>query len=71
MAMPKVVDDMEDTVGHAYSAMPDRLYLLDAAGRVAFKGGRRPFGFRPAEMEEALILLELDAAQPAGAAGGR
>jgi hypothetical protein len=69
MKMPLLVDRLDDRVGHAYSGMPDRLYVLDRAGKVAYKGGRGPFGFVPGEMEQALILLLLDQAGPAPAAG--
>ena len=60
ITMPMVVDEMDDRVGHAYSGMPDRLYVLDADGRVVYKGGRGPFGFKVGEMEQALIMLLLD-----------
>ncbi len=61
ISMPLLVDEMDDRVGHAYSGMPDRLYVIDRDGRVAYKGGRGPFGFKPAEMEQALLMLLLDA----------
>jgi hypothetical protein len=60
VTMPLLVDTIDDHVGHAYSGMPDRLYVIDASGRIAYQGGRGPFGFRPAEMEQALILLLLE-----------
>jgi hypothetical protein len=60
ITMPMVVDDMDDRVGHLYSGMPDRMYVLDADGRVVYKGGRGPFGFKVGEMEQALIMLLLD-----------
>ena len=60
MTMPLLVDEMDDRVGHAYSGMPDRLYLIDRAGQVAYKGGRGPFGFRPPEMEQALAMALLE-----------
>jgi len=60
ITMPLVVDEMDDRVGHAYSGMPDRLYVIDADGRVAYKGGRGPFGFKVGEMEQALAMLLLD-----------
>jgi Iodothyronine deiodinase len=60
ITMPMVVDDMNDRIGHAYSGMPDRLYVIDAEGRIAYKGGRGPFGFRPAEMEQALAMAILE-----------
>jgi hypothetical protein len=51
---------MDDRVGQAYSGMPDRLYLIDRTGRVAYKGGRGPFGFKPSELEQSLLMLLLD-----------
>ena len=60
ITMPLLVDDLDDRVGHLYSGMPDRLYLIDRAGKVAYKGGRGPFGFRPGELEQAIILNLLE-----------
>ena len=60
ISMPMVVDEMDDRVGHLYSGMPDRLYVIDRDGQVAYKGGRGPFGFKPGEMEQALALSLLD-----------
>jgi hypothetical protein len=60
ITMPMVVDEMDDRVGHAYSGMPDRMYVLDSEGRVAYKGGRGPFGFKVGEMEQSLVMLLLD-----------
>jgi hypothetical protein len=57
ISMPLLVDDVDDRVGHLYSGMPDRLYIVDRDGRVAYKSGRGPFGFRPGEMEQSLLLL--------------
>jgi hypothetical protein len=65
--MPMVVDGMDDRVGHLYSGMPDRLYVLDGDGRVAYKGGRGPFGFKVGEMEQSLAMLLLDAEKSAAA----
>lgn len=63
MSIPLLVDTIDDTVGHAYSGMPDRLYLIDRRGQVAYKGGRGPFGFKPAELGQAIALLLLDEAK--------
>ncbi len=62
ITMPVVIDEMNDWVGHLYSGMPDRLYVIDADSRVAYKSGRGPFGFKPGEMEQALALTLLDKA---------
>lgn len=56
LGMPVLVDTMEDTVGARYSGMPSRLYVLDKSGKVAYKSGRGPFGFKPGECEQALIF---------------
>ncbi|WP_152053867.1 deiodinase family protein [Tautonia marina] len=63
LGMPMVVDSIEDPVGTLYSGMPARLYLIDREGLVAFKSGRGPFGFKPAELEQALALLLMEEAQ--------
>ena len=60
ITMPLLVDTIDDRVGHAYSGMPDRLYVIDRGGRVAYQGGRGPFGFKPNELEQSLILTLLD-----------
>jgi Iodothyronine deiodinase len=64
MSMPVLVDGIDDRVGHAYSGMPDRLYIIDSEGKVAFKSGRGPFWFNPAEMEQALIMMLLEHVSP-------
>ena len=60
MTMSLLVDEIDDPVGHAYSGMPDRLYLIDRQGRVAYKGGRGPFGYKPGELEQSLVMLLMD-----------
>lgn len=59
--MPVVVDDITDPAGTAYSGMPARLYVIDTKGKVAYKSGRGPFGFKPGEMEQALVMALLEA----------
>jgi hypothetical protein len=71
ITIPMVVDDLNDRIGHAYSGMPDRLYVIDAQGRIAYKGGRGPFGFKPAEMEQALVLSLLERSLKSAEAKGR
>lgn len=66
ITMPLLVDDLDDRVGHLYSGMPDRLYLIDRAGKIAYKGGRGPFGFKPGELEQAIILNSLESKVDAG-----
>ena len=57
LGFPMLVDSINDAVGARYSGMPARLYLIDGEGKVAYKSGRGPFGFKPAELEQSLILL--------------
>jgi hypothetical protein len=64
--LPFLVDTTDDAVGTAYSGMPNRLYLIDNEGRVAFKNGRGPFWLYPRQLEQALVLL---LAEQEGAAG--
>ena len=54
--MTTVVDGLDNAVARAYGGWPDRLYLVGADGRIAFQGGEGPFGFKPAELERALLL---------------
>jgi hypothetical protein len=63
ITMRLLVDDVDDRVGHLYSGMPDRLYLIDRAGKIAYKGGRGPFGFKPGELEQAIIFNVHEAAR--------
>jgi len=58
--IPLLVDEIDDSTGNAYSGMPARLYVIDTAGRVAYKSGRGPFGFKTGEMEQALLMTLLD-----------
>ncbi|MCI0702353.1 MAG: deiodinase family protein [Planctomycetia bacterium] len=64
--MTVLVDEISDPVGNAYSGMPARLYVIDPKGKVAYKSGRGPFGFKPGEMEQALVmsLVESSAGEP-------
>jgi Iodothyronine deiodinase len=52
--VPAVVDRFDDATERAYTGWPDRLYLIDREGRVAYKSRPGPFGFKPHELEAAL-----------------
>ena len=41
----------------AYAAWPDRLYLIDMEGKVAYAGGIGPSGFKPIELQQAIVNL--------------
>lgn len=51
---PTVVDTLDNVVERAYSAWPDRLYLVGRDGRITWKGRPGPQGFRPDELEGAI-----------------
>lgn len=56
-AIPLLIDGMDDATERAYSAWPDRLFLVDATGALAFCGAPGPRGFVPAELEAAITKL--------------
>jgi type I thyroxine 5'-deiodinase len=55
--IPALVDDFGNSTDMAYTGWPDRLYVVDREGRIAYKSTPGPFGFKPAEMEQALADL--------------
>jgi hypothetical protein len=54
LTLPVVVDGPDDAIARAYGGWPDRLYLVDRGGRIAYQGGPGPFGFLPEELEQAI-----------------
>lgn len=56
--MPVVVDDIDDQIASAYGALPDRLYLIDCNGTVAYQGERGPWGFKPEDLAAAIDQLD-------------
>lgn len=54
---PALVDGIENVTETAYTGWPDRLYVIDRDGRVAFKSAPGPFGFKPAGVEQTLARL--------------
>lgn len=52
--IPALVDEMDDAVNRAYAAQPDRLYLIGADGKVAWKCAKGPQGFDPDGLEKAI-----------------
>jgi hypothetical protein len=51
---PTLVDGIENTAMACYAAWPERIYVIDTDGTIAYKGGMGPFGFEPEEVEELL-----------------
>jgi hypothetical protein len=52
--MPALLDEFGNSTESAYTAWPDRIYLIDASGKVAYKSRPGPFGFKPDELQAAL-----------------
>jgi len=55
--LPALVDGFDNATDAAYTGWPDRLYVVDREGKVAYKSGPGPYGFKPAEMENTLRRL--------------
>jgi hypothetical protein len=55
--IPAVIDGLGNSVENDYTGWPDRLYLVDQAGRMAYKSKPGPFGFKSEELRAALVKL--------------
>ena len=62
VSIPTLIDGMDNKVGVEYAGFPDRIYFVGRDGKIAYKGGRGPFGFRPTELEK-VIAKELKKAE--------
>ncbi len=49
--LPLVVDSMDNAAEKAFAAWPERLYVIDPDGVVAYKGGTGPMHFNPDKLE--------------------
>lgn len=43
--MPMVLDELSNAVDEAYSALPERLYVIDETGHIRWRSGPGPWGF--------------------------
>ena len=57
LTMPVLVDGMDDAVSEAFAAWPERLYVAEPDGRLAYVGGPGPFEFDPDAAAAALAEL--------------
>ena len=60
--LPAIIDGPDNRVERAYTGWPDRLYVIDRSGRIAYKSAAGPFGFRPSDVEA--VLKRIVGAQP-------
>lgn len=54
---PALVDTIDNKTEAAYTAWPDRLYLIDISGQIVFKSEPGPFGFKVEGISRALGSL--------------
>lgn len=47
LTIPTVIDSMEDVANKAYSAWPDRVFLVRGDGKLAVAAKRGPWGYKP------------------------
>jgi hypothetical protein len=55
--IPVAIDGMDDAVGLAYTAWPERIYIVGTDGKIAYRTGLGPFGFKPKDARAALEKL--------------
>ena len=56
LEVPCLVDDMDNAVGSAYDALPDRIFVVDTEGKIAVRADHGPWGFKPGVDETAKWL---------------
>jgi len=54
LELPMLLDAMTNEVDTAYAALPERLYVIDAEGKIAYRGEPGPWGFDADGWEEAI-----------------
>ena len=54
---PALIDGFENSTEKAYTGWPDRMYLIDADGRIVYKSKPGPFGFKTKELSAALARV--------------
>lgn len=57
VTFPALIDGIDDKAEAAYTGWPDRLYLIEQGGRIAYKSKAGPFGFHPDDLAAALRTL--------------
>ena len=57
VSLPILVDTLDDKVEKAYAGWPDRFYVINSEGKVAYKGGPGPGVFKAAEIPPVLDRL--------------
>jgi hypothetical protein len=71
VTLPTILDKIDDRVANAYAAFPDRIYIVGADGRIAYKGLPGPAGFNVPEALAALEVAMVGGITPYGAEPGQ
>ena len=57
LKLPVLLDTIDDKMERAYAGWPDRLYVVDGTGKIAYVGKPGPRGFQPTEIPQVLDSL--------------
>lgn len=57
LSIPCVVDTIDNNVDNLYAGWPERMFVVDGDGKIAYAGKRGPWGFKIKEAERALKKL--------------
>ena len=50
LRMPLLVDPIDNPAAQAFSASPERIYVIDPSGKILYKGGMGPYDFHPQDV---------------------
>ena len=54
IGLPIIIEEMDNAIDEIYGAAPERLYLVDVDGKVAYHGGAGPHFFNLDQWEQAI-----------------
>ncbi len=57
ISIPTLVDAMDNAAADAFAAWPERIFVADIEGKIAYAGEPGPFGFDPGAAQKALSRL--------------
>ena len=61
--IPFGIDEMNNAANDAYAAWPERFYIIDESGRIAYRGGMGTFNYNPDEVR-AWLAAKFGAVKP-------
>lgn len=57
LTIPTLVDGMDNAAFEAFSAWPERIYIVDKDGKIHYCGGHGPYDFKPPEARALIAEL--------------